>query len=70
MGDADAKHKFCWMNELITMAKDLEVIFITCTTSMEMMGISKDAFMSSVDSYVGVATYLTTATESKIYLFI
>jgi peroxiredoxin family protein len=61
---------FPQVDELISMAKDLGVIFIACTTSMGMMGISKDAFISSVDSYAGVATYLATAKESKINLFI
>jgi peroxiredoxin family protein len=61
---------FPQVDELISMAKDLGVIFIACTTSMGMMGISKDAFISSVASYAGVATYLATAKESKINLFI
>ena len=58
------------IEEMIAMAKDMGVKFIACTTSIGMMGISKEAFIPEVDSYAGVATYLAEAREGKVNLFI
>ena len=56
--------------ELLALAHQSGVKFIACTTSMGIMGISKDAFIPEVDSYAGVATYLGEAKEGKINLFV
>lgn len=56
--------------ELLSLAHQSGVKFIACTTSMGIMGISKDAFIPEVDSYAGVATYLGEAKEGKINLFV
>ena len=61
---------FPQVEELMAIAKEFGVKFIACTTSMGMMGITKEAFIPEVDSFVGVATYLAYARESKINLFI
>jgi len=61
---------FPQLEELMTMAKEMGVKFIACTTSMGLMGISKEALISEVDSYAGVATYLAEAREGKVNLFI
>jgi len=61
---------FPQVDELMRMAKELGVKFIACTTTMGMMGITKDAFITEVDSFAGVATYIAEASESKINLFI
>jgi peroxiredoxin family protein len=37
---------------------------------MGIMGITKDAFITGVDSFAGVATYLADAREGKVNLFI
>ncbi len=58
------------LEELMTMAKEMGVKFIACTTSMGLMGISKEALISEVDTYAGVATYLAEAREGKVNLFI
>ena len=58
------------LEELMTMAKEMGVKFIACTTSMGIMGISKEAFIPEVDSFAGVATYLAEAKEGKVNLFI
>jgi peroxiredoxin family protein len=58
------------LEELTAMAKGMGVNFIACTTSMGMMGISKEAFIPEVDSFAGVATYLAEAKEGKVNLFI
>jgi len=61
---------FPQLEELMAMAKGMGVKFIACTTSMGMMGISKEAFIPEVDSFAGVATYLSEAKEGKVNLFI
>ncbi len=61
---------FPQLPELIALAKELGVKFVACTTTIGLMGISKDAFIPEVDSFAGVATYLAYAKESKINLFI
>ncbi|UCG82238.1 MAG: DsrE/DsrF/DrsH-like family protein [Dehalococcoidia bacterium] len=58
------------LESMMEMAKGLGVKFMACTTSMGIMGISKEAFIPGVDSYCGVATYLSEARDSKINLFI
>jgi peroxiredoxin family protein len=56
--------------ELLALAHESGVKFIACTTSMGMMGISKEAFIPEVDSYAGVAAYLAEARDARINLFI
>jgi peroxiredoxin family protein len=58
------------LEELMTLAKEMGIKFITCTTSMGMMGISKEAFIPEVDSFAGVATCLVEAKEAKANLII
>ena len=58
------------LEELMAMANEMGVKFIACTTSMGIMGISKEAFIPEVDSFAGVATYLAEAREGKVNLFI
>ena len=58
------------LESMMDMAKGMGVKFMACTTSMGIMGISKEAFIPGVDSYCGVATYLSEARDSKINLFI
>lgn len=61
---------FPQVDELIKLAKELDVKFIACTTTIGMMGITRDAFIPEVDSFAGVATYIAEASKSKISLFI
>jgi peroxiredoxin family protein len=61
---------FPQVDELIQTAKELGVKFIVCTTTIGMMGLTKEAFIPEVDSFAGVATYIAVARESKISLFI
>ena len=58
------------VQELIVLADELDVKFVACTTTIGMMGISRDAFIPEVDTFAGVATYIADAKESKINLFI
>ena len=61
---------FPQLEELMAMANGMGVKFIACTTSMGLMGISKEAFIPEVDSFAGVATYLAEAKEGKVNLFV
>jgi len=58
------------IDDFITMAKDMGVKLIACTTSCGVMGLSEDAFRSEVDSMAGAAYFLGEARNSKVALFI
>ena len=70
MGKLMREAKFPSVGEMIVLAKQSGVKFIACTTSMGIMGISKEAFIPEVDSFAGVATYLAEAREGKVNLFV
>ena len=70
MGKLMQDIKFPKLEELMRLAKGSGVKFIACTTSMGIMGISKDAFVPEVDSFAGVASYLAEAKDAKVNLFI
>ena len=56
--------------ELIKMAKQMGVKMIACTTSIGIMSLEKDSFLSEVDTLAGVSSYLVDAAEAQINLFI
>ncbi len=60
------------VDEYITMAKDMGVKLIACTTTCGVMGIppEKDTFRSEVEVMAGAATFLGEARQSKVTLFI
>jgi len=58
------------VQELIKLAYEMDVKFVACTTTIGMMGLSRDAFIPEVETFAGVATYIAEARESKINLFI
>ena len=58
------------IEELIALAKENGVKFLACTTSIGMMGLSREAFIPEVDSFAGVATYLAEAKDAEVNLFI
>jgi len=62
--------KFPSVDELIATAKEAGVKFIACTNTMGVMGLSKEAFISEVDSFGGVAAYLAEAKEGRVNLFV
>jgi peroxiredoxin family protein len=62
--------KFPPLPELMKLAKSLGVKFIACTTTMGMMGLTKDDLIPEVDAYAGAATYLANASQCKINLFL
>ena len=56
--------------ELMQTAIDLGVRFIACTTTMGMMGITKDTLIDGIDQFAGVTTYLAAAKQGNVNLFI
>ena len=56
--------------ELLETAQDLGVQMIACTTTLGMMGISKDTLVDGVDQLAGVTTYLAEARHGSVNLFI
>lgn len=58
------------IDEFITMARDMGVKMIPCTTSCGVMGLEEGAFRDEVGSLAGAAFYLNEARQSKISLFI
>jgi len=52
------------------VAKDLGVTFIACTTTLGLMGITKDTLVDGVDQLAGVSTYLAEAKDAQVNLFI
>jgi peroxiredoxin family protein len=57
------------ITELMNQAQAMGVKFIACTMSMDVMGIQKEELIDGLE-YAGVATYIGTADESTITLFI
>ena len=58
------------IEELITMAHQMGVRLVACTTTCGVMGLTEDAFRSEVESLAGAAYFLGEARESKVTLFI
>lgn len=58
------------LEELIKDAKDLGVKLVACEMTMDLMNIPKESLISEVSEIGGVGTYLDTASESNINLFI
>jgi peroxiredoxin family protein len=58
------------LDELITMAHQMGVKLIACTTTCGVMGLPEDAFRSEVTIMAGAAYFLGEAQESKATLFI
>ena len=63
-------HRMPGIPELIETAHDLGVHFIACTTTMGLMGITKDTLIEGVDQLAGVTTYLAEAKQGTVNLFI
>ena len=57
------------LGELMDMAAAMNVKMVACTTSMGIMGISREELIDPIE-IGGVATYLGTARDSAINLFI
>ena len=64
------QNKMPGVPELMETALDLGVRFIACTTTMGLMGISKETLIDGIDQFAGVTTYLAEAKQGSVNLFI
>ncbi len=64
------RHRMPDIPELMKTAQELGVQFIACTTTMGLMGITKDTLIDGVDQLAGVSTYLAEARQGNVNLFI
>ena len=64
------QNKMPGVPELMETAIDLGVRFIACTTTMGLMGITKDTLIDGIDQFAGVTTYLAEAKHGNVNLFI
>jgi peroxiredoxin family protein len=62
--------RFPQLEELMERAREGGVKYIACSTSMGIMGITREALIPEVDSVAGVAKYLAEAKESSVNLFV
>ncbi|MHC4201192.1 MAG: DsrE/DsrF/DrsH-like family protein [Planctomycetota bacterium] len=58
------------IEEMVTSAKGLGVRFVACTTTMAMMGVSREDLIDEVDDLAGAASYVDKAMDSRLNLFI
>jgi peroxiredoxin family protein len=58
------------IDEFITMAKEMGVKLIPCSTTCGMFGLTEDSFRSGVENISGAAYFLGEARQSKVTLFI
>src|SRR4030042_3957815 len=57
------------IDEFITMAKEMGVKLIPCSTTCGMFGLTEDSFRSGAGSIAGAAFFLNEACQSKVTLF-
>jgi len=57
------------LEELMGIARELDVKLIACTMSMDAMGVAKEELLDGL-TYGGVATYMADAVRSRVTLFI
>lgn len=58
------------IEEFITMAKQMGVKLVPCSTTCGVMGLGQDSFRSEVESLAGAAFFLNEARQSGVTLFI
>ncbi len=57
------------LEELMALARELDIKMIACTMSMDAMGVSRDELVDGL-TYGGVATYMADAVRSRVTLLI
>jgi len=58
------------IDEFITIAKDMGVKLVPCSTTCGMFGLSETSFRPGVEGIAGAAYFLGEARQSKVTLFI
>jgi peroxiredoxin family protein len=64
------KKKVSSLSEMIKDAKELDVKFLVCDMSMDIMGLQKTEFIEEIDEIVGVGTYIKESKDANLTLFI
>jgi peroxiredoxin family protein len=62
--------KYPSIDEFITMAQEMGIKMVPCSTSCGLLGLPDDAFRDGIMSQAGAAYFLAQARESKVTLFI
>lgn len=63
------KHNALTLTQLIEMAQEQDIKLVTCTMTMDLLGLEKEELLDSIE-YAGVAAYLADAEEGNVNLFI
>ena len=63
------KHNALSLTQLIEMAQEQEIKLVTCTMTMDLLGIQKEELLDGVE-FAGVAAYLADAEDGNVNLFI
>lgn len=68
--EAFMKKKMPKLTDLIKRCKEMGVKLYACSTTAEMMGITKDKLLDEVEDIVGAAKFLDIAADADITLFV
>lgn len=63
------KHNALTLTQLVEMAQEQEIKLVTCTMTMDLLGLQKEELLDSIQ-YAGVAAYLADAEDGNVNLFI
>ena len=63
------KHYALTLTQLIEMAQEQDIKLVTCTMTMDLLGLQKEELLDGIE-YAGVAAYLADAEEGNVNLFI
>ena len=63
------KHNALTLTELIDMAREQEIKLVSCTMTMDLLGLQNEELLDGVH-YAGVAAYLADAENGAVNLFI
>jgi peroxiredoxin family protein len=58
------------IDDFITMAQEMGIKMVPCSTSCGLLGLPDDAFRNGIMSQAGAAYFMAQARESKVTLFI
>ena len=58
------------LSEMMSDAHELDVKFLACDMSMDIMGLQKEEFVKHVDEIVGVGAYVKECKGADMNLFI
>lgn len=63
------KHNALTLTQLVEMAQEQEIKLVTCTMTMDLLGLQKEELLDGIQ-YAGVAAYLADAEDGNVNLFI